>query len=58
MRRRRSAREFEPILIKLASEDISPEEAAKLQAQLAFELNIVLTKLSQQVSDNADAIDT
>ena len=54
----RVLRAFEPILIKLASKDISPDEAAKLQAQLAFELNIVLTKLMQQVSDNADAIDT
>ena len=54
----RVLRAFEPILIKLASEDISPEEAAKLQSQLAFELNIVLTKLSQQVSENTDAIDT
>lgn len=54
----RVLRAFEPILIKLASDDISPEEAAKLQSQLAFELNIVLTKLTQRVSDNADAIDT
>ena len=54
----RVLRALEPILIKLASEDITADEAAKLQSQLAFELNIVLTKLSRQVSDKADAIDT
>lgn len=54
----RVLRALEPILIRLASENITPEEAAKLQSQLAFELNIVLTKLSRQVSDNSDAIDT
>jgi anti-sigma-K factor RskA len=54
----RVLRALEPILIKLASEDITPEEATRLQSQLAFELNVVLTKLSRQVSDNADAIDT
>lgn len=54
----RVLRALEPILIKLAAEDIAPEEAARLQSQLAFELNIVLTKLSRQVSDNTDAIDT
>ena len=51
-------RAFEPILIRLASEDLSTEEAAALQSQLAFELNIVLTRLTQQVSDDKDAIDT
>jgi hypothetical protein len=54
----RVLRALEPILIKLASEDITAEEAMRLQSQLSFELNIVLTKLSRQVSENADAIDT
>lgn len=53
----RVLRAFEPILTRLAADDISPEDAAKLQAQLSFELNIVLTKLARQVSDNTDSID-
>lgn len=54
----RVLRALEPILVKLAAEDVTPDEASRLQSQLAFELNIVLTKLSRQVSENADAIDT
>ena len=54
----RILRAFEPILIRLATDDISPEEAARLQSQLTFEIGIVLTKLTQQVSDKTDAIDT
>jgi len=54
----RILRAFEPILIRLSSDDVSPEEAARLQSQLTFEIGIVLTKLSQQVSDKTDAIDT
>jgi len=53
----RVLRAFEPILTRLAADDISPEDAEKLQAQLAFELNIVLTKLARQVSDKTDSID-
>ena len=52
----RVLRAFEPILLRLAADDISPEDAAKLQAQLAFELNIVLTKLARQVSDESVSI--
>ncbi len=52
----RVLRAFEPILTRLAADDISPEDAEKLQAQLAFELNIVLTKLARQVSDKTDSI--
>ena len=53
----RVLRAFEPILTRLAADDISPEDAAKLQSQLAFELNIVLTKLARRVSDKTDSID-
>ncbi len=53
----RVLRAFEPVLIRLAADDISPEDAAKLQSQLAFELNIVLTKLARRVSDKTDSID-
>lgn len=54
----RVLRAFEPILVRLAADDISPEDAAALQSQLAFELNVVLTKLARQVSDETDSIDT
>ncbi|MGB5165676.1 MAG: hypothetical protein WBN09_01590 [Woeseiaceae bacterium] len=54
----RVLRAFEPILLRLSAEDITPEEAERLRSQLAFELDIVLTKLSQRVSDKTDAITT
>ena len=47
-------RAFEPVLLQLAAEDISPEDAAALQAQLIFELNVMLTKLSRDVSNETD----
>jgi len=47
----RVLRAFEPILIRLASDEIAPEDAEALRAQLAFELNVVLTKLAQDTSD-------
>lgn len=47
----RLLRAFEPILLQLAATDIAPDDAAALRAQLAFELNVVLTKLSQQPSE-------
>jgi len=47
----RVLRAFEPILLKLASDDITPVEAEALRAQLAFELNVVLTKISRSSSN-------
>ncbi|MCH7898500.1 MAG: hypothetical protein IIC62_04035 [Proteobacteria bacterium] len=47
----RVLRAFEPILVKLAAHDIAPEEAEVLRAQLAFELNVMLTKLTRDTSD-------
>lgn len=47
----RVLRAFEPILMRLASDDISPADAEALQAQLAFELNVMLTKLRRNVSE-------
>lgn len=47
----RVLRAFEPILIRLAADDITAEDAEALQAQLAFELNVMLTKLGRNVSD-------
>ena len=47
----RVLRAFEPILLELAATDIAPEDAAELRAQLSFQLNVMLTKLAQQSSD-------
>jgi len=47
----RVLRAFEPILVQLASDDIAPEDAEALRAQLAFELNVILTKLTRDASD-------
>jgi anti-sigma-K factor RskA len=41
----RVLRSFEPILMQLGREDLSPQEAANLQAQLEFEFQVMLTKL-------------
>jgi hypothetical protein len=50
----RVLRAFEPILIRLAAADISESEAQRLQAQLVFELNVMLTKLENLSSKEAD----
>lgn len=50
----RVLRAFEPVLLQLAAEDLSFEEATALQAQLIFELNVMLTKLSRDVSNETD----
>lgn len=47
----RVLRAFEPILLRLAAEDIAPEDAEALRAQLAFELEVMLTKLSRDSSN-------
>jgi hypothetical protein len=52
----RVLRALEPILMQLASADLSPAEASALQAQLAFELNVVLTKYGQNASDETGPI--
>lgn len=49
----RVLRAFEPILIRLAADDIAPEDAEALRAQLAFELNVMLTKLARNTSDES-----
>jgi len=46
----RVLRAFEPILLRLAADDITPEDAEALRAQLAFELKVMLTKLSRDTS--------
>ena len=52
----RVLRAFEPILVQLAAEDIAPTDAAALRAQLAFELDVMLTKLALEPSDESDPI--
>jgi hypothetical protein len=52
----RVLRALEPILAQLASADLSPAEAGALQAQLAFELNVVLTKYGRNASDETGPI--
>jgi hypothetical protein len=47
----RVLRAFEPILLRLAATDIAPEDAEALRAQLSFELNVMLTKLANESSD-------
>lgn len=47
----RVLRAFEPILLRLAATDIAPEDAEALRAQLSFELNVMLTKLASDSSD-------
>lgn len=49
----RVLRAFEPVLIRLAAEDIALEDAEALRTQLAFELNVMLTKLARQTSDSS-----
>jgi len=51
----RVLRAFEPILLRLAADDIAPEDAEALRAQLAFELNVMLTKLSRDASKDAQS---
>jgi len=46
----RVLRAFEPILLRLAADDITPEDADALRRQLTFELNVMLTKLERDTS--------
>lgn len=52
----RVLRAFEPVLLRLADERTSAEDAAALRSRLAFELDVVLTKMQRRDSDQADAI--
>ena len=49
-------RAFEPILLRLAAEDVAPEDAESLREQLAFELKAMLTKYQQSPSEDATSI--
>lgn len=52
----RVLRAFEPILQRLAADDISPAEAQALQMQLTFELSVMLTKLGRKGSEETGPI--
>ena len=52
----RVLRAFEPILLRLANEDISAEHAAALRAKLVFELNVMLTKIAAAESQDTQSI--
>ena len=49
----RVLRAFEPILLRLAADDIAPEDAVALREQLSFELKVMLTKLARESSDDS-----
>lgn len=51
----RVLRAFEPILLRLAAEDITAEDSELLRAQLAFELNVMLTKLTREASEQSQS---
>ena len=52
----RVLRAFELVLVQLSAEDVSPEDAEALRAKLLFELNVVLTKLAHDTSDEPQSI--
>ena len=54
----RVLRAFEPVLVRLAAEDLSDTDAEALRAKLAFELNVMLTKLSRDTSNETDTART
>lgn len=52
----RVLRSIEPVLLRLATEDLSTTDAAALKSKLTFELNVVLTKMAQGESDDTQSI--
>lgn len=52
----RLLRAFELVLMRIAAEDTTTEDAEKLRAKLLFELNIMLTKLSREPSEKLQTI--
>lgn len=51
----RVLRSFEPLLQQLGRQDLSPQEAARLQDQLEFEFTVMLTKLTRGASQQAES---
>ena len=52
----RLMRAFEPILLRLAEQDIAPEDAEALRRQLSFEMKAMLTKMQRSTSEGAESI--
>jgi len=52
----RVLRAFQLALIRLAAEETTAEDAEELRAKLMFELNIMLTKLSRDTSEESQTI--
>jgi hypothetical protein len=52
----RVLRAFELVLVQLAAADVSPEDAEALRTKLLFELNVVLTKIARDTSDEPQSI--
>ena len=52
----RVLRAFELVLMQLAAEDTSDEDAEELRAKLLFELSVMLTKLANKPSDEPTTI--
>ena len=52
----RVLRAFELVLVQLAADDVTAEDAEALRAKLLFELNVVLTKLAHDTSDEPQSI--
>lgn len=52
----RVLRAFEIVLMRIAAEETTTEDAEKLRAKLLFELNIMLTKLSRDTSEEQQTI--
>ena len=52
----RLMRAFEPILLRLAEQDIAPEDAEALRRQLSFEMKAMLTKMQRSTSEGAQRI--
>ena len=52
----RVLRAFEPILLRLANEDMAPEDAEALRERLSFELQVMLTKIERETSEDAETI--
>lgn len=52
----RVLRAFEPILVRLAATDTAAEDMEALRAQLTFELNVMLTKLARDTSEETVSI--
>ncbi len=54
----RLLRALEPVLLQLAEPGLAPQRAADLRAQLEFELNVVLTRLLRDASEEAGTTNT